>query len=152
GGVDTTAVEGAQELPYAIPHLLVEWQKAPAAVPCQPWRSVGHSHNAFVVETFVDELAHAAGQDPYEYRRRLLKDHPRHRAALDLAVEKGGWGQPLAQGRGRGLAVHESFGSFVAEVAEVSVSQEGKLTVHRVVCAVDCGPVVNPDTVHALME
>jgi isoquinoline 1-oxidoreductase beta subunit len=151
-GVDGTAVEGAREVPYEIPNLLVEWQKAPAAAPVQPWRSVGHSHNAFVIETFLDELAHATGKDPYEYRRALLKNHPRHLAALDLVVEKAGWSKPIVDGRGRGLAVHESFGSFVAQVAEVSISAEGKLRVHRVVCAADCGPVVNPDTIHSMIE
>ncbi len=151
-GVDETAVEGAADLPYDIPNLLVDWQKAPGGVPTLWWRSVGHSHSAFVVETFLDELAHAAGKDPYEFRRALLGKHPRHKRILELAADKAGWGKPLPEGRGRGLAVHESFGSFVAQVAEVSVSKEGKLRVHRVVCAIDCGPVVNPDTIHAQME
>jgi len=151
-GVDETAVEGAADLPYDIPNLLVDWQKAPGGVPTLWWRSVGHSHSAFVVETFLDELAHAAGKDPYEFRRALLGKHPRHKRVLELAADKAGWGKPLPEGRGRGLAVHESFGSFVAQVAEVSVSKAGKLRVHRVVCAIDCGPVVNPDTIHAQME
>jgi isoquinoline 1-oxidoreductase beta subunit len=152
GGVDETAVEGAADLPYDIPNLLVDWQQAPGGVPTLWWRSVGHSHNAFVVETFLDELAQAAGQDPLAYRRALLGQRPRHQRVLELAAEKAGWGKPLPDGRGRGLAVHESFGSFVAQVAEVSVSKEGQLRVHRVVCAIDCGPVVNPDTIHAQME
>jgi isoquinoline 1-oxidoreductase beta subunit len=151
-GVDETAVEGAADLPYEIPNLLVEWHKAPGGVPTLWWRSVGHSHSAFAVETFLDELARAAGKDPYEYRRGLLEDHPRHRRVLELATGKAGWGKPLAEGHGRGLAVHESFGSFVAQVAEVSVSREGAVRVHRVVCAIDCGPVVNPDGVRAQME
>ena len=151
-GVDSTAVEGAADLPYEIPNLLVDWQRAPGGVPTLWWRSVGHSHTAFVVESFLDELAHAAGKDPLEFRRAMLVEHPRHTAVLELAAEKAGWGKPLAEGRGRGLAVHESFGSFVAQVAEVSVSREGKLKVHRVVCAIDCGPVVNPDTIKAQME
>ena len=125
---------------------------APGGVPTLWWRSVGHSHTAFVVESFLDELAHAAGKDPFEYRRALLGDHPRHKRVLELAAEKAGWGKPLPEGRGRGLAVHESFGSIVAHVAEVSVSKEGQVTVHRVVCAIDCGPVVNPDTVRAQLE
>jgi isoquinoline 1-oxidoreductase beta subunit len=151
-GVDETAVEGAVDVPYAIPNVLVDWQKAPGGVPTLWWRSVGHSHTAFVVETFLDELAHAAGKDPLEYRRKLLAKHPRHKRALQLAAEKAGWDTPPPAGRGRGLAVHESFGSFIAEVAEVSVSKEGALKVHRVVCAVDCGPVVNPDTIRAQMD
>jgi isoquinoline 1-oxidoreductase beta subunit len=151
-GLDETAVEGAKDIPYEIPNLLVDWQPAPGGVPTLWWRSVGHSHTAFVVESFLDELAHAAGQDPYAYRRRLLAKHPRYTRVLALAAEKAGWGSPLPQGRGRGLAVHESFESFVAHVAEVSVSKEGQIRVHRVVCAIDCGPVVNPDAVRAQME
>ena len=151
-GVDGTAVEGASDLPYDIPNVLVDWQQAPGGVPTLWWRSVGHSHTAFVVESFLDELAHAAGKDPYEYRRELLGKQTRHKRVLELAAEKAGWGKPLPQGRGRGLAVHESFGSFVAQVAEASVSKEGKVKVHRVVCAIDCGPVVNPDTIRAQME
>ena len=151
-GVDETAVEGAKDLPYDIPNLLVDWQQAPGGVPTLWWRSVGHSHTAFVVETFIDELAHAAGKDPYEFRRALLGKNPRHKRVLETVAEKAGWGKPLAHGHGRGIALHESFGSYVAHVAEVSVSKDGKLRVHRVVCAVDCGPVVNPDTVRAQME
>jgi isoquinoline 1-oxidoreductase beta subunit len=151
-GVDQTAVEGAADLPYDIPNILVDWQQAPGGVPTLWWRSVGHSHNAFVVETFLDEVAHAGKRDPYEFRRALLAKHPRHRAVLDLAASRAGWGKPLPAGRGRGIAVHESFKSFVAQVAEVSVSAEGSVRVHRVVCAIDCGPVVNPDGVRAQME
>ena len=116
-GVDHTAVEGAAELPYDIPNLLVDWKRAPDGVPTLWWRSVGHSHTAFVVESFVDELAHAAGKDPLEFRRALLGKHPRYKAVLELAADKAGWGTPLPEGHGRGLAVHESFGSLVAEVA-----------------------------------
>jgi isoquinoline 1-oxidoreductase beta subunit len=151
-GVDETSVEGAKDIPYDIPNLLVEWKYVRGGVPTLWWRSVGHSHNGFAVESFLDELAHAAGKDPYEYRRALLSKKPRHKRALELAAEKAGWGKPLPEGRGRGLAVHESFGSFVAQVAEVTVSKEGKPRVHRVVCAIDCGPVVNPDGVRAQME
>jgi isoquinoline 1-oxidoreductase beta subunit len=151
-GVDKTAVEGAADLPYEIPNLFVDWQQAPGGIPVHFWRSVGHTHTAFVVESFLDELAHAAGKDPYEYRRALLGKHPRHKRVLELAADKAGWGKPLSEGRGRGLAVHESFGSFVAQVAEVSVSKEGKVRVHRVICAIDCGPTVNPDTIRAQME
>jgi isoquinoline 1-oxidoreductase beta subunit len=152
GGVDGTAVEGAADMPYTIPNLLVEWKQAPSVVPTLWWRSVGHSHTGFVVESFLDEAAHAAGKDPFEFRRALLGKAPRHKRVLELAAEKAGWGKPLAKDRGRGIAVHESFGSYVAQVAEVSVSKEGQLRVHRVVCAIDCGPVVNPDGVRAQME
>jgi isoquinoline 1-oxidoreductase beta subunit len=151
-GVDETAVEGAADLPYSIPNLLVDWQMAPSAVPCLWWRSVGHSHNAFVVESFFDEMAHAAGKDPFELRRELLKNSPRHKRVLELVAEKSGWGSTVPEGRARGIAVHESFGSFVAQVAEVSVSKEGKPRVHRVVCAIDCGPTVNPEGIRAQME
>jgi isoquinoline 1-oxidoreductase beta subunit len=151
-GVDATAVEGAADLPYDIPNLLVDWQQAPGGVPTLWWRSVGHSHTAFAVESFLDELAAAAGKDPYEYRLALLGKHPRHKRVLETAAGKAGWGKPLPEGRGRGLAVHESFGSFVAHVAEVSVSGAGKVRVHRVVSAIDCGPVVNPDTISAQIE
>ncbi len=151
-GVDETAVEGAADLPYRIPHLAVSWQIAPAGVPVIWLRSVGHTHTAFVVECFLDELAHAAGKDPFEYRRMLLDTAPRHKRVLELAAEKAGWGSPLPEGVGRGIAVHSSFGSFVAHVAEASVSPEGKVRVHRFVCAIDCGPVVNPDSIRAQME
>jgi len=151
-GVEETAVEGAADLPYDIPNLLVEWHQAPDGVPVFILRSVGHSHTAFVVETFVDELAHSAGKDPFEFRRALLGKHPRHKRVLEFVAEKAGWGKALSNGRGRGLAVHESFGSYVAQVAEVSISKDRGLRVHRVVCAVDCGPVVNPNIVRAQME
>jgi len=151
-GLDETAVEGAHDIPYDIPNLLVDWQPAPGGVPTLWWRSVGHSHTAFVVETFLDELAHATGQDPYEFRRALLDQHPRHQRVLQFVAEKASWGKPLPEGRARGIALHESFGSFLAHVAEVSISNDGKLRVHRVVAAVDCGPVVNPDTIHAQLE
>ncbi len=151
-GVDQTAVEGAADLPYAIPNLLVDWTMAPSGVPVLWWRSVGHTHNAFVVETMIDELAHAAGIDPVEFRRALLVDKPRHKAALDLAAEKAGWSSKPPEGRGRGIAVHESFESFVAEVVEVSVGKDGKVKVHKVTSAIDCGPTVNPDTIKAQME
>jgi isoquinoline 1-oxidoreductase beta subunit len=152
-GVDDTAVEGANDLPYAIPNLLVDWHQAPGGVPTIWLRSVGHTHTAFVIETFLDELAHAAGKDPLEFRRSLLGDrHPRLRGVLDLAAEKAGWGKALPAGRGRGLALHESFGSYAAHVVEASVSRGGQVRVHRVVCAVDCGPAVNPENIRAQME
>lgn len=151
-GIDDTSVEGAADLPYAIPHLLVDLHSPTVGVPVLWWRSVGHSHTAFVVESFIDELAAAAGKDPYEFRRTLLTEHPRHKGVLELAASKAGWGTLTATGRYRGIAVHESFGSYVAQVAEVSVSEGGQVRVHRVVCAIDCGTVVNPDTVAAQME
>lgn len=151
-GIDATSVEGAQDIPYSIPNLLVDLHSPRLGVPVQWWRSVGHSHNAFVVESFLDEAANAAGKDPFEFRRALLSDKPRHKGVLELAAAKAGWGGPLTAGHGRGIAVHESYGSFVAHVAEVSVDPKGKVRVHRVVCAVDCGRYVNPDTIVAQME
>ncbi len=151
-GVDGTSVEGAADTPYLIPNLYVDLHSPKLEVPTLWWRSVGHTHTAFVVESFLDELAHAGRKDPCELRRALLANAPRHRRVLELAAEKAGWGSPVAPGRGRGIAVHESFGSYTAYVAEVSVSKQGELTVHRMVCAVDCGPVVNPDTITAQIE
>ncbi len=150
-GADPTSVEGAANLPYAIPALQVDYVQADVGVPVGFWRSVGNSQNAFVVESFVDELAHAAGADPVEWRRGLLAAHPRHLGVLELAAEKAGWGTPAPQERARGVAVVESFGSYVAQIAEVSVGGAG-VQVHRVVCAVDCGQYVNPDTIRAQME
>jgi isoquinoline 1-oxidoreductase beta subunit len=120
-------------------------------VPVLWWRSVGHTHTAFVAETMIDEAASAAGQDPVAYRRALLANHPRHLGVLNLAAEQAGWGSPLPEGRARGVAVHESFGSFVAEVAEVSVDK-GWIRVHKVTCAVDCGIAVNPETIRAQLQ
>jgi isoquinoline 1-oxidoreductase beta subunit len=155
-GVDLTSVEGAANLPYAIPNLLVDLHTPKHPVPVQWWRSVGSTHTAFSTEVFLDEVAQAAGKDPVVLRRELLKGHPRHLAVLDLAANKAGWGAPLAGQagvrRGRGIAVHESFGSVVAEVAEVSVKPDGSFKVDRVVCAVDCGIAINPDIVRAQME
>ena len=151
GGIDPTAVEGAAEIPYAIDALQVRWSREDLGVPVGFWRSVGHTHNAFVVETFLDELAAAAGQDPVAFRRGLLPEGSRHRRVLDAVAEKSGWGTPLPEGRARGVAVHESYGSWCAQVAEVSV--EGRaVRVHRVVAAFDCGTVLNPDLVTAQIE
>ena len=151
-GIDRTSVEGAKEIAYAIPNIRVDLHSPVNAVPVQWWRSVGHSHTAFVVESFIDEMAHAAGRDPFEFRRGLLAGQPRHLGVLELVAEKAGWGKPLEKGRARGIAVHESFKSFVAQVAEVSVDRDGAVRVHRVVCAVDCGRYVNPLTIEAQME
>ena len=151
-GVDVSSVEGASDLPYAVPNILVDLHTPKSMVPVLWWRSVGHSHTAFVVESFMDEVAHAAGKDPVEFRRSLLSGHPRHGGVLDLAAKKAGWGTPLPAGRARGIALHESFGSFIAQAAEVSVDGKGVVRVHRVVCAIDCGRIVNPDTIAAQME
>lgn len=151
-GIDVTSVEGAEDIPYEIPNILVDLHSPKVGVPVQWWRSVGHSHTAFVVESFIDELAHAAKKDPYEFRRKLLSKHLRHKSVLELAARKSDWGKTLPAGQKRGIAIHESFGSFIAQVAEVSVSNDGKVHVHRVVCAIDCGRVVNPDTIAAQME
>jgi isoquinoline 1-oxidoreductase beta subunit len=150
-GLDGEAVEGAMEMPYAIPNVHVDYALTDTGIPVGFWRSVNHSYNAFAVETFIDELAAAAKQDPYEYRRSLLGNAPRYRGVLELAATKAEWGTPLAAGRARGIAVHKSFESYVAQVAEVSVS-DGDVRVHRVVCAVDCGMFVNPDTIEAQMQ
>ena len=150
-GLDRTSIEGAANLPYAIPNLHVTWAMENGAVPVGFWRSVGSSQNAFITECFLDELAAAAGKDPYQYRRALLAKHPRHLGVLDLAANKANWGKPLASGRTRGIAVAEAFGSYCAQVAEVTV-EHGQVRVQRVVCAIDCGMVVNPDTVVAQME
>jgi len=152
-GIDPASVEGSRGLPYTIPNLKVDLANADGVgVPVLWWRSVGHTHNGYVTEAFFDEMAAAAGKDPYELRRNLLKNHPRHLGVLDLAAEKAGWGDDLGPGRGRGIAVHESFGSFVAEVVDVTVGDDGGFSVDRVVCAVDCGIAVNPDVIRAQME
>ena len=150
--IDGTSVEGATTLPYAIPNLRVSLHTTKVGVPVLWWRSVGSTHTAFSTETFLDELAELAGTDPVELRRQLLKAHPRHLAVLELAAEKGGWGTPAPEGRARGFALHESFHTRVAQVAEVSVGKDGLPKVHRVVCAVDCGIAVNPDIIRAQME
>ncbi|WP_243358538.1 molybdopterin-dependent oxidoreductase [Fundidesulfovibrio terrae] len=151
-GIDAVSVEGAHDMPYAIPNLSVELHTVVVGVPVLWWRSVGHSHSAYAVEVFLDEVAQAAGRDPVELRRALLADHPRHLGVLDLAAEKAGWGSALPAGRGRGVAVHKSFDTYVAQVAEVAVGQDGAFRVERVVCAVDCGMPVNPDIIRAQMQ
>jgi len=151
-GIDHTSVEGAANLPYAIPNLSVDLHSPVLPVPVLWWRSVGSSHTVFATECFLDEVAHFAGKDPLALRLALLADRPRHRAVLELAAAKAGWGQPLEPNRGRGLAVHESFNSFVAEVAEVTALDRGGFRVDRVVCAVDCGIAVTPDVIRAQVE
>ncbi len=144
------ALDGT-DLPYAIPHVREEHVEVTSAVPAGAWRSVGASNNAFAIESFIDELADAAGRDPLEYRLVLLADAPRHRDVLELAARRAGWGAPLPPGRGRGVAVYESFDAVVAQVAEVSVAG-GAIRVERVVCAIDCGIAVMPDAVRAQLE
>jgi len=151
-GIDSTSVEGAADLLYGIPNLQVDLHSPKIGVPVQWWRSVGHSHTGFSVESFFDEVAHAGGKDPYELRRKLLANQPRMLAVLQLVAEKAGWGKPLPPGRGRGIATHFSFDSYVAQVIEASAGKDGSVRVHRVVCAVDCGRTVNPDIVKAQME
>ena len=151
-GVDISSVEGAANLPYAIPNITVDLHTTKLPVPVQWWRSVGSTHTAFAVETFIDQLALAAKKDPFEFRRGLLKDHPRHLGVMELAAQKAGWGTPMAAGRGRGIAVHESFNTFVAQVAEITVHADKTFSVDRVVIAVDCGIAVNPDIIRAQME
>ena len=144
--------DDAAKIPYGIASQHIGYVDATAPVPTGPWRSVGHSRHAYFTESFIDELAEAAKIDPYEYRRRLLKDAPRHLAVLDLVAEKAGWGKPAPAGVARGIALHESFGSVAAQVAEVSLGRNGELKVDRVVCAIDCGTAINPNTVAAQVQ
>lgn len=151
-GVDDSSVEGAANIPYAIANVRVDLHTTEAGVPIHVWRSVGNSHTAYAVETMIDELAAAAGKDPVAFRLALLKDKPRHAGVLRLAAEKAGWDKSLPNGAARGVAVHESFGSYVAQVVELHLADDGAVTVDRVVIAVDCGRVVNPDIVRTQME
>src|SRR5436309_996803 len=159
-GLDVDAVEGAAEPPYTLPNIRVEYvRQEPPGVPTAFWRGVGPTHSIFVVESFIDELAAAVKRDPFEYRRALLDRSPRAKAVLELAAERAGWGRPVPAGTGgvgavggRGIALLHAFGSYIAQVADVVVSREGDVRVRRVVCAVDCGAVVNPDIVKAQME
>ncbi|HEX3061238.1 MAG TPA: xanthine dehydrogenase family protein molybdopterin-binding subunit [Usitatibacter sp.] len=150
-GIDSTSVEGVADTPYAIPNLQVTLHSKNAEVPVLWWRSVGNSHTAFVMETMMDELAAAAGEDPVAYRKALLAGKPRMLATLELVAAKSGWGSPVPAGRARGIAVHESFNSVCAQVAEVSLVN-GEVKVHKVVAAFDCGRVVNPMTVEAQLQ
>jgi isoquinoline 1-oxidoreductase beta subunit len=156
-GIDATSVEGAANLPYAVPNLGVELHSPKMGVPVQWWRSVGSTHTAFSTETFLDELAAATGKDPYQVRRALLARSPRHKTVLEMAATEADWSTPLVSARvgdrrGRGIAVHESFNTVVAQVAEVTVRRDGSWRVDRVMCAVDCGLAVNPDVIRAQME
>jgi isoquinoline 1-oxidoreductase subunit beta len=150
--LDATALAGARDMPYDVPNVLVDWVHKDFGIPVGFWRSVGASQNIYIVEGFVDELAAAAGKDPFEYRRALLGKSPRHKTVLELAARKANWGAPLPAGRARGIAVAFSYGSYAAHVAEVSVAPTGKVRVHKLVGAIDAGIAVNPDQVKAQME
>jgi isoquinoline 1-oxidoreductase beta subunit len=152
-GIDPTSVEGAATIAYAIPNIAVDLSTTKTGVPVLWWRVVGSSHTTFAVEAFIDEVAHAAGADPFTFRRKLLEHEPRMKAVLELAAEKAGWSTvPMPQGKGRGIAVAQAFKTYVAQVAEVSVDAAGRVRVDRVVCAVDCGTPINPDVITAQME
>ncbi len=152
-GLDPDTIDGAIDLPYALPNMRVEYLRMePPGIPTAFWRSVGPSHNVFVVESFMDELAAAAKKDPVDYRLALLNKAPRAKAVLQLAAEKAGWGKPLPKGSGRGVSIQFVFGTYMAQVAEVDVSKDGGVRVRRVVCAVDCGTVIKPDTVRAQIQ
>ncbi len=151
--VDRPAVEGIENLQYEIPNVSVDYVQVDTPIPVIFWRSVGNSHNAFTVESFMDELAHAAQKDPVEFRLQHLKHNPRAHRVVEVVAEKSGWGKPLPAGRARGIASHHSFGTYVAQVAEVSVDEKtGRVKIHRVDCVVDCGPTVNTDIIQAQME
>ncbi len=150
--VDPTSVEGAGDIPYMIPNQAIDYHPVYDGIRIHWWRSVGNSVNGFVVESFIDELAAAAGEDPFEFRRKLLRNSPRELGVLELAADKAGWGTPLPSGRALGIAVHRFGDSYAAQVAEVSVSDDGTPRVHRVVCAVDCGMALDPDNIRAQME
>jgi isoquinoline 1-oxidoreductase beta subunit len=152
GTIDAAAVEAMRNMPYDVPNLRVEWTNKDFGIPVGFWRSVGASQNGFIVEGFIDELAHLAGKDPVEYRRALLGKSLRHKAVLELVAAKANWGAPLRAGVGRGCGVVFSYGSYAASVAEVSVAPEGTVRVHRLVCGIDAGFAVNPDAVRAQME
>ena len=152
GTIDPAAVEAVRNMPYAVPNVRIEWTNKDFGLPVGFWRSVGPSQNGFIIESFIDELAHLAKKDPFEYRRALLGKSPRHKAVLELVAQKANWGSPLPQGRGRGIAVVFSYGSYAATVAEVSVARDGTPRVHRLVTGIDAGIAVNPDAVRAQME
>jgi isoquinoline 1-oxidoreductase beta subunit len=151
-GVDSMAMEGIEDNPYGIENMRLAYGRAEPGPQVWFWRSVGHSQNIFFIEGFIDEMAAAAKKDPYEFRRALLGGQPRYKAVLEAAAQKAGWGQPLPAGVFRGIAVAQSFGTYVAQVAEVSVAADGTPKVHRVVAAVDCGMTVNPQTIARQIE
>ena len=151
-GIDLMSVEGAANMPYAVDNMDISLHTTDVSVPVLWWRSVGSTHTAFAVETAIDMLAKAAERDPVEFRVNMLEGHARHLAALELAAEKGGWGKPTPEGVGRGIAMHESFNTVVAQVVDVRIGDDGQVKVERVVCAVECGTAVNPDVIAAQME
>ena len=152
-GFDFDTVDGAVEPPYSFPNMRVEYVRhEPPGIPTAFWRSVGPSHNVFVVESFIDELAAAAKKDPVDYRRALLGKSPRALAVLNLAAEKAGWGQALPQGSGRGVSLQYAFGTYMAQVADVEVAKDGSVKVKRIVCALDCGIAINPNTIEAQVQ
>jgi CO/xanthine dehydrogenase Mo-binding subunit len=149
---DPTSIEGLAEMPYAFETTRIEYSQLNVPVPVGAWRSVGHSFNAFFAEGFTDELAHAAGKDPFAFRKEMMGDrHPRLLRVLEEAAKRAGWGTPKADGLGRGIAAHHSFRSYCAQVVDARVV-DGRIKVERVVCAFDCGTVINPDVVKAQME
>lgn len=151
--VDGPAVTGITELQYEIPNVSVEYVRVKTPIPVHFWRSVGDSHNGFSVESFMDEMAHAAGKDPLEFRMQHLKHNPRAYRTLELVAEKAGWGKPLPADRAQGIASYPSHGSYISQIAEVSVNDKtGQIRVHRVICAVDCGPIINRDNLVAQVE
>jgi isoquinoline 1-oxidoreductase subunit beta len=152
GTIDAAAVEAVRNMPYDVPNLRVEWTNKDFGIPLGFWRSVGPSQNGFIIESFVDELAHLAGKDPLEYRRALLGKSPRHKAVLELVAAKANWGTPLPAGQGRGIGVVFSYGSYAASAADVSVAPDGAVRVHRLVVGIDAGFAVNPESVKAQME
>jgi len=151
-GHDPMSTEGANDMPYRSPNVLVDLHSPKNDVPVLWWRSVGHTHTAFSIESFIDELAAAVNKDPAEFRREQLTAEPRLLNVLNLAVEKSGWGKPMTKGRGRGIALHKSFNTYVAQVAEVTVTQDGKVKVDHITCAVDCGIAVNPEIIASQMQ
>jgi isoquinoline 1-oxidoreductase beta subunit len=161
-GIDSFSLWGIFDFPdspglshtvYGFPNFYVEQYLSDLPIPVTPWRSVQNAPNAFVMECFMDEVAHAAGKDPVEFRMHLLSNNMRARRVLQTVAERAGWGKPIPKGKGRGIAQHSCFGSYVAQVADVSVNEgNGTVKADRIVAAVDCGPVVNPDTVRAQIE
>jgi isoquinoline 1-oxidoreductase beta subunit len=151
-GIEPLAVEGLVNMPYAIPNMKIDAVLKNTHVPVMFWRSVGSSQNAFAVESFIDELAHEAGQDPYQFRRKMLADKPEFLAVLDMLAEKSNWSTKMPAGKGRGIAIHESFGTIVGECVEVAIDSKGQARCERVVAVVDCGHVVNPRNVEMQIE